>query len=387
MTISGKTAIVGIGATEFSKDSGRSEVQLASEAIVAALDDAGISPNEIDGMVTYSHEESFEIEVARAVGIPDVRFLANLGYGGGASAGTMILAAMAVVTGQADVVVGYRSMNERSGNRFGAGNSRMPNNPLSAYLSYSRTFGQITPGSWIAMFAQRYLYEYGLTTEAFGHVAVSERRYAATNPKAWFYERPITLADHQSSRWIAEPLRLLDMCQESDGACAFIITSAERARDLKRKPVFIRAGAQGFVEGQFYMSSYYRESIVGMPELRRMKGELEQRSGLAMADVDAAMLYDHFTPYVLVQLEEFGFCKAGEAADFVAAGELDIDGQLPMNTHGGLLGEGYIHGANNINEAVRQLRGDAVNQLSDPRNILVSGGTGIPTTAVILGTD
>jgi acetyl-CoA acetyltransferase len=387
MSISGKAAIVGIGATEFSKDSGRSEVQLASEAVVKALDDAGLRADEIDGMVTYSHEDSIEIEVARAVGIPDVRFLASLGYGGGAAAGTMTHAAMAIATGQADVVVGYRSLNERSGHRFGAGNLTMAANPLTAYLSFARTFGQVTPGSWIAMFAQRYLYEYGLTTEAFGHVAVSERRYAATNPNAWFYNRPITLADHQASRWVVEPLHLLDMCQESDGGCAFIMTSVERAKDLKQKPVILRAGAQGFVEGQYYMTSYYSESIVGMPELRRIGDELERQSGIRVADVDAAMLYDHFTPYVLVQLEEFGFCKRGEAADFAASGQLDIDGQLPVNTHGGLLGEGYIHGANNINEAVRQLRGTAVNQLADPHNVLVTGGTGIPTTAVILGVD
>ena len=246
-------------------------------------------------------------------------------------------------------------------------------------------YGFHTPAAWVGMFAQRYMHEYGATSEDFGRVSVAVRDFAATNPAAFFYGKPITLADHQASKWVAEPLRLLDCCQESDGAVAMVITSVERARDLKQKPVIIKAGSQGIAEGQQSMTSFYRDGISDLPEMGVVANELYAQSGLGPDAFQTAVLYDHFTPFVLPQLEEFGFCKRGEAKDFIRAGEHARGGKLPINTHGGQLGEAYIHGMNGVAEAVRQVRGTAVNQVADVENVLVTAGTGVPTSGIILG--
>ena len=235
------------------------------------------------------------------------------------------------------------------------------------------------------MFARRYMHAYGATSEDFGRVSVAVRDFAATNPAAFFYGKPITLEEHQASKWIAEPLRLLDCCQESDGAVAIVITSAERARDLKPKPVIIKAGSQGITEGQQSMTSFYRDDITGLPEMGVVAKELYAQSGLGPDAMQTAVIYDHFTPFVLPQLEEFGFCKRGEAKDFIRAGEHARGGKLPINTHGGQLGEAYIHGMNGVAEAVRQVRGSAANQVADVENVLVTAGTGVPTSGLILG--
>jgi len=231
------------------------------------------------------------------------------------------------------------------------------------------------------------MHAYGATSEDFGRVSVAVRDFAATNPAAFFYGKPITLEEHQASRWICEPLRLLDCCQESDGAVAMVITSAERARDLKAKPVLIRGGAQGIAPGQQIMTSLYRDDITGLPEMGLVARQLWQQSGLTPADIQTAVIYDHFTPFVLQQLEEFGFCERGQAKDFVRAGHHARGGKLPINTHGGQLGEAYIHGMNGIAEGVRQVRGTAVNQVAGARNVLVTAGTGVPTSGLILGAE
>jgi len=230
------------------------------------------------------------------------------------------------------------------------------------------------------------MHEFGATSEDFGRVAVADRTHAATNPKAWFYGRPITLADHQASRWIAEPLRLLDCCQESDGGVALVVTSASRARDLRQPPAVVAAAAQGSGADQFSMNSYYRADIAGLPEMGLVAHQLWRQSGLTPADMSVAVLYDHFTPFVLVQLEELGFCARGEAKDFIADDALHLDGRLPLNPHGGQLGEAYIHGMNGIAEAVRQLRGTAANQVRDAQNVVVTAGTGVPTSGLVLTT-
>ncbi|MBM4269813.1 MAG: lipid-transfer protein [Deltaproteobacteria bacterium] len=382
-----RAAIVGIGATEFSKESGRSEMQLAVEAIRAALDDAGLAPSDVDGMSVFTMENNPEIQVMRNLGFGDLRFFSRVHYGGGAACATTLQAAMAVATGVADVVVCYRAMNERSGRRFGAGVQDRAFAATAEGSSYSwySPFGLTTPASWVAMFAQRYLHDYGATTEDFGRVAVADRKHAANNPKAWFYEQPITLEDHQKSRWIVEPLRLLDCCQESDGGQAIIVTRPDRARDLKQKPVLIRAAAQGAGAQQHMMTSYYRDDFTGLPEMGVVARELWSSSGIGPQDVQTAVLYDHFTPFVLVQLEEFGFCKRGEAKDFVRDGHLEMGGRLPTNTHGGQLGEAYIHGMNGVAEGVRQVRGTSVNQVTGAEHVLVTAGTGVPTSGLLLG--
>ncbi|MDN3023805.1 lipid-transfer protein [Streptomyces sp. S.PB5] len=380
-TLGGRAAIVGIGATEFSKDSGRSELKLAVEAVPAALDDAGLTPADVDGMVTFTMDTSPEITVAQACGMGELSFFSRVHYGGGAACATVQQAALAVATGVAEVVVCYRAFNERSGRRFGSGVQHREPSAEGVALGWSLPFGLLTPASWVAMAAQRYLHTHGLTPEAFGHVAVTARRHAATNPAAYFHQRPITLADHAASRWIVEPLRLLDCCQETDGGQALVVTTPERARDLPNPPAIVVAAAQGAGRAQEQMTSFYRDDLTGLPEMGVVARQLWRTSGLTPADIDVGILYDHFTPFVLMQLEEFGFCGKGEAADFVA-GE-----RLPLNTHGGQLGEAYLHGMNGIAEGVRQIRGTAVNQISGADRVLVTAGTGVPTSGLVLSGD
>jgi acetyl-CoA acetyltransferase len=384
-----RAAIVGIGATEFSKDSGRSELRLAVEAVSAALADAGLEPRDVDGYSIFSMDNNPAIEVNRALGGGDLTFFGRVHYGGGAACGTVLQAAMAVATGVADTVVCFRAMNERSMQRFGAGVQGRPPLPTTenAHFGWYAPYGLLTPASWVAMCARRYMLQYGATSEDFGRVSVADRRHAATNPAAWFYERPITLEDHQRSRWIIDPLRLLDCCQESDGAVAVVVTSLERARDLRRPPAVIRAAAQGASHEQQMMTGFYSDDIARLPEMGLVARQLWATAGIGPGDVQTAIIYDHFTPFVLTQLEEFGFCAPGEARDFVKDGNIELGGSLPINTHGGQLGEAYIHGMNGISEAVRQIRGSAVNQVKGVEHVVVTAGTGVPTSGLILGAD
>ena len=382
-------AIVGIGATEFSRNSGRSELRLAVEAVRAALADAGLAPAQVDGLVTFTMDANAEIAVARELGVAELTFFSQVGYGGGAACATVQQAAMAVTTGIANVVVCYRAMNERSGRRFGQVSRAAAAAPTSSGVdnSWHYPMGLATPAATVAMVARRYMHTYGATSEDFGGVAVADRRHAATNPRAWFYQEPITLAEHQASRWIAEPLRLLDCCQESDGAVAVVVTTLERARDLSERPAVISAAAQGCGPQQYVMTSYYRDDLTGLPEMGVTGRQLWRQSGFTPADVRTAVLYDHFTPYVLMQLEELGFCAPGEARHFIAGGAIELGGRLPVNPHGGQLGEAYIHGMNGIAEAVRQIRRTSVNQVPGTGPVLVTAGTGVPTSALILAED
>src|SRR6185436_17734196 len=290
-------------------------------------------------------------------------------------AATVMQAAMAVATGVAEVVVCYRAMNERSGLRFGNFGGAMTG--LPPWLSMYGPYGLMTPASWVALQAHPYMHHYGVTNEDLGVIAVVDRAHAATNPDAWFFERPISLADHQASRWIVEPvLRMLDCCQESDGGVALVVTSAERARDLPNRPAVIAAAAQGAAYDAEMMTAYYREDLTGLPDMGVVADRLWRDAGIGPADVTTAFLYDQFTPFVFMQLEELGFCGPGEAKDFATVERLSLGGDLPINTSGGLLGEAYIHGMNGITECVRQLRGTAVNQVPDVEHVLVTAGTG-----------
>lgn len=389
-SISGRTAIVGIGATEFSKDSGRSEWRLAVESVKAALDDAGLTPKDVDGVALFTMETNPEIAVARALGIPELKFFSRIPHGGGAAAAPFQQAAMAIAMGIAEVVVVYRAFNERSGHRFGSGPPPFAyvHNTDQEYRNWINPYGLMTPAQQEAMFAQRYMHKYGATSEDFGRISVLSRKHAANNPHAWFYERPITLEDHQNSRMISDPLRLLDCCQESDGGQAMVVTSLERARDLTSTPAVITAAAQGIGPEQFSMSSYYRDDITELPEVELVAKQLWQQSGRGPQDMDAAILYDAFTPMVMLQLEEYGFCGRGEGPGFVKDGHLEVDGSLPVNTHGGQLGEAYIHGVNGVAEGVRLIRGTSCNQPAKPvENVLVTGGTAVPHSALLLATD
>lgn len=386
MTFAGQTAVVGIGATEFSKDSGRSTLRLAVEASDAAIRDAGLRPEQIDGMVLFTVEDNHEIDVARSLGIPALTHFSRIHHSGGAACGTIHQAAMAVHSGACHYALVYRAFNERSETRFGVGvQHRAPApTPMEVDFGWSSPFGLLTPASWVAMFARRYMHEYGATSEDFGRIAVADRKHAATNPKAFFHGKPITLEDHQQSRWIVKPLHLLDCCQESDGGQAFVITTRERARDLAKPPVVIASAVQGSAHDQQMMKSYYREEITSIPEMGLCAKQIWADTGLGPRDIQTAIFYDHFTPLVLPQLEEFGFCGRGEAKDFIRDGRIELGGELPINPNGGQLGEAYIHGMNGIAEGVRQVRGTAANPVPDVENVLVTAGTAVPTSALVL---
>jgi acetyl-CoA acetyltransferase len=383
------TAIAGIGATEFSKDSGRSELKLAVEAVRDALDDAGLTPADVDGLVTFGMDSNAEIAVAREIGAGALTFFSLIGYGGGAACATVHQAAMAVATGAAHVVVCYRALNERSGRRFGQVSVGAVQAATSAGIDngWHYPMGLATPAATVAMAARRYMHAYGVTSADFGAVAVADRKHAATNPAAWFYQRPITLAEHQASRWICEPLRLLDCCQETDGAVAVVVTSLSRARSLRNPPAVISGAAQGSGPNQYTMTSYYRDDLTGLPEMGVVARQLWAMASVGPDDIRTAVLYDHFTPYVLMQLEELGFCPRGEARNFIAGGAIELGGRLPLNPHGGQLGEGYLHGMNGIAEGVRQIRGTSVNQVPGDGPVLVTAGTGVPTSGLIIGAD
>ena len=372
-------AIVGIGQTEFSKNSGRSELQLAAEASRAALEDAGIDPADVDGMITFTLDASDEIGLARCLGVRDLAYTTRIPGGGAASVATLAQAMAVVDSGLANTVLIWRAMNERSAYRFGqpivpaSGGIMNIAGAGTGSLLWCMPFGAQTPASWEALTSQRYMETFGVTNRDLAPVSVAQRRHAATNPAAWFYGKPITVEDHQQSRWIVEPvLRLLDCCQESDGGVALVVTDLDRARDLRQTPVRIVAAAQSIPFEVEVISNYYHADLTVMPEAMGTARRIYERSGLTPADMQLAMLYDAFTPQVLKQLEGFGFCGRGEARDFIQGGNIELGGRLPVNTNGGLIGEAYIHGMNNITEAVRQLRGTAVNQVPKLEHALVS---------------
>ncbi len=379
-TILNRTAIVGIGQTEFSKFSGRSELQLALEASKAALDDAGLTPSDIDGAVTFTLDSNDESALIRNLGVRQLRWTARTPGGGGGASATVQLAAAAVASGAANAVLIYRAFNERSGTRFGQPSGGYGGGPMMPDIHYS--FGLDTPAKIYSLWYQPYMARYGVSNEDLASYVVTARHNAATNPRAWFYEKPITVADHQNSRWIVEPvLRLLDCCQESDGGVALIVTSLERAKDLRQAPVRVLAAAQSSLNDTDILFNYYRSDLTVFGELPELSAELWRQSGLGPQDIDVALLYENFSPIVFMALEGHGFCGPGEAKGFIQDGHIALTGSLPVNTHGGLLGEGYIHGVNNLLEGVRQIRGDAANQVAGTEHVLVSASR----SAVILG--
>jgi acetyl-CoA acetyltransferase len=371
------TAITGLGQTEFSRNAGRTELQLASEAIVAACADAQIDVGQVDGLVSYTIDPVEETELVRSAGLQEIGYSARVPYGGGGSMGVLMHAAAAVAAGVADVVVGYRAVRARSGaTRFGGAKVALTVGNTHAGTTASQwctPHGVLTPASWIALNATRYMHQYGVTNEDFGRAVVQLRAYAETNPDAWGYKRPMTLADHQTSRWIAEPcLRMFDCCQETDGAIALVVTKRERAADTPHPPIGIAAVAGAGLFEQEIASDHYRPDLSIMESSVVLASRLFDDAGFRRDEIGVAMIYDAFSPILLMQLEALGFCRFGEAKDFIADGNLAPAGALPCNTNGGLIGEGYIHGLNMVTEAARQIRGTAANQLPSVDVALVS---------------
>ncbi|MDX2274596.1 MAG: hypothetical protein NW206_04025 [Hyphomonadaceae bacterium] len=377
-TRSNDAVIAGIGQTEFSKNSGRSELQLTSEAALAACADAGIAPEEVDGMITYTLDNTDEVGLCRCLGVKDLKYTVRVPQGGAGSVVTVFQAMAAVKSGVADNVLIFRGMNERSQYRFGRPTAR--GYPAvgggSTFMEWAMPFGAQSPGCWESLTAMTYMQKYGVKNEDFGLVSVLLRKHAATNPAAWFYQKPITLDDHQNSRWICAPtLRLLDCCQESDGAVAILVTRYDRAKDLKQKPIKIHGAVHTLLPEHEIITDYYHSkdlSRLAMSET--VVKRLKKMAKIAPTETQVAMIYDNFTPQIFMQLEAFGYCKRGEAKDYIRDGNCDLDGKSPLSPNGGHIGEGYIHGMNLISEGVRQARGTAANQVKNVETVFLGSG-------------
>jgi acetyl-CoA acetyltransferase len=393
-----RCAISGIGATRFSSNSGRSALALAVEASLAAITDAGLAPAAVDGIVRCDMDAVAHNDLAQALGLPDLTYWGSSGPGGAAPGGMIGQAVGAIRSGQATTVLAYRALNGRSGARFGQGASRSGPGPGGGrrrpvggggkYEEFFAPYGLVAPGHVFSLMARRHMIEFGTTEEQLGHIAVTCRARANANPAAQMTDRPLTMEDYLAARMISSPLRLFDYCLETDGACAVIVTSRERAEDGPHPPALIRAVAQAAgPEPQvgFLNPVLMRPSLTTQTS-KTLADTLYRRAGLGPGDVDVAQFYDCFTITVLLQLEDYGFCAKGEGGPFAASGAIDKGGALPINTSGGHLSEGYLHGLNHIVEGVRQIRGTSTSQVSGAEVCLVTSGVPVTTSGLILAT-
>ncbi|MFD5810265.1 thiolase C-terminal domain-containing protein [Rhodococcus aetherivorans] len=386
-------AIVGVGATPYYKRGGSAPqtiTELAGKAILAACEDAGISVKEIDGFAYYSGAgagygaKMDTADFMETLGIPEVTFTASLTSGGGGSAGAIGLARAAIVAGDATTVVTVMALQQDQ-QRLGTVFAASAPNPTNSFLQPSGLAG---PGHLMSVLARRHMHMYGTTRDAFAEIAISERQNALNRPKA-IQKKPLTKEEYFNGRMIADPLCLYDFCLETEGAVAVVTTSTERAKDLRQKPVPVVAVAHGGRRewgrafAWYGMPDEYFASAGNAPIAKR----LYEQSGLSAQDIDVALLYDHFSPMVLMQLEDYGFCERGEGGAFVESGAIRYDGgSIPVNTHGGQLSEAYIIGMTHIMEAVEQMRGTAINQVKDAEFALATGGpASLPVSGLILG--
>ena len=351
-----KACIVGVGETAYTRATDRSVLNQLLRAAMAALDDAGLKPHDIDGIVTAMPMPTVE-HLAANLGIPDLRYSASSNIGGAAPVAALQTGAMAVALGLANTVLIPVGWNAFSGGGVrGAGRSGPSGLPPSFGLTmseYYMPFGLAVPVQWFAWLATRYVHEYQVPLEGPAAVAIAARKHAQLNEKAYMRGRPLTLEDYRNARMIAEPFRLFDCCLETDGACAVILSSAERARDLRKPPVYIAGAAEGH--------PLPADDIPGRREFLKIGLSFAAPKALAMAEVkiedaDFVQIYDCFTHIVLLELEALGVCKIAEAGQFVQNGRIELGGDLPFNTHGGLLAEAHVAGLNHVAEATRQLR-------------------------------
>lgn len=376
----GKTAVVGIGQTAFGKGLRDSELSLACQAISAALDDAGIAPSEVDGLASFNMENDREVDVARNVGLGEITFFSQVGYGGGAGCGVAGQAAMAVASGQCEVAVAWRARKraDKTSRPWAQTQARISNNG-----QFTRPFGIIRPVDEIAMLTRRYMHEFGATRDHLANVALAFRKHANRNPVATMGHKPLTRDDYMSARWISEPLCLFDNCLETDGALAIVITNAERARDLKQAPVYVHAFAQGLPPQHQTMTNYFTDDPLRGPAWTAAK-RLWANADVGPADVKVAQLYDAFSPLIPLSLEGYGFCERGEGGPFTDGGTIEWpNGRLPVNTSGGGMSEAYVHGFNLVLEGVRQIRGTSTSQVAGADVSLVTSGEGVPTSAIL----
>lgn len=383
--LSGATAIVGAANSAFSFTSERSHLDLALDAITGALDDAGLAPSDVDGITGYSFDRVREYELVGNLGLADLAFFAESPYGNGC--GAVALAALAVATGRARVVVAFRSVKAPLGDTLRFDQSMEWVAPaLAGSRVHHAPFGLLTVIQWAALVAQRYVHRYGADPDGFGWVTVVAREYAATNPAALRFAQPLSRDQYLAAPVAASPLRLPDGNVGNAGASAVVLTTAERAADLRRAPVPVLAAGWATGPELEVVTSYQRPEIEWPQETALLARRLYAEAGIVPADVDFLQVYDHVSALALLSLEGLGFCGPGEGVDFVAGGHnIRVNGRLPLNTHGGHLGEAYVQTMNHVVEAVRQLRGEAVNQVADPSIGLVVGGSLAPVTGLVLG--
>jgi acetyl-CoA acetyltransferase len=359
---------------------------LATEASLAAIADAGMAVDEIDGIVRCEHDVVRHNDLADGMGLKQLNYWGSTGTGGSAPCAMVAQACAAVATGLASSVVVYRSLNGRSDTRFGQGTMADRVGGNGSYDEYFVPYGLVAPGQMFALIAQRHMAEFGTTAHQLGSIALTCRARANRNPHAQMFERSLTMDNYMAARMISRPLRLFDYCLETDGACAVVVTSAERARDCPQPCATIRAVAQGglpAMQGGLVFPALMRQELTTQPSATVAEA-LYRRAGLGPSDIDVAQIYDCFTITVLLQLEDYGFCPKGDGGPFAAGGAIGLEGSVPINTAGGNLSEGYIHGLNHIVEGVRQIRGASTNQVAGSEVCLVTSGIPTATSALIL---
>jgi len=387
-TIARKTAIVGIGETTYYKRGGapEAEFKLGLRAILTAAEDAGLKVTDIDGFASYSNDRNDPPRFAAALGLPDLKF-SNMFWGGGGGGGSGALgnAVAAVAAGYANYVVVFRALAQGQFGRFGQA-AAIPT--VSYPMSYTAPYGLQSPAQSFAMRAHRFMHETGTKQDALKAIALTSYYHAQRNPNAVMYGRPLSPEDYDNSRWIVEPFHLFDCCQENDGSAAMIVTTAERARDLKQKPAYVLSAAQGSDYRQ--ASAAHNAPDYATSNFKTVAKRLYGMAGIEPKDVNVAQVYENFTGGVLMSMVEHGFCAPEEANDFVTFENLKFDGtgKLPMNTSGGNLAHCYMHGLELNVEAVRQIRGTAYSQVPDAKIALVASGPMVqPVSDSILSAD
>jgi acetyl-CoA acetyltransferase len=379
-------AIVGIGQTEYAKALPRDAWDLAIEAVTGALADAGIDPADVDGMCRFAapFEPVSEPMLVRALGIRELTFFAQSPLGGEALGAVVAHGAAAIMAGLARVVVVYRALSQSKGGRFGRADAGVPDPaadivvPEEDNRSFAWPYGLMSPGQLFALWAARYAAVHGLSaedlTQALGSIALTQRRYAHNNPAAMMRDRELDWETYRQARMISEPLRLFDLCLENDGACAYVLTSADAARSLRDDPVYVLSATQTLSPYREPMGIYTDDLLTLFPPATAQR--LFAQAGVTRADIDVAEFYDATSFMPLRSLESYGFVPDGQAWRYVVDQGTGPDSPLPVNTHGGHLSEAYLHGMNGVLEGVRQLRGTACNQVADAAVALVAAPAG-----------
>ncbi|HEY2663777.1 MAG TPA: hypothetical protein VGI47_05505 [Candidatus Binataceae bacterium] len=383
-SIKDKVAIAGLGETTYYKRGTApiSEFRLACEAIRRAADDAGIKVAEIDGIASYSNDRNDSSRLASALGLPELRF-SNMfgGGGGGGGSGAIANAAAAILAGYATHVVVFRALAQGQFGRFG---QAAPVTTISGDSAYTMPYGLMSPAQMFAMRCTRFFHDHQVTEEAQCAIALAAYDHAQRNPRAVMYGRPLTRQAYLESRWIVEPFRLYDCCLENDGAAAVILTRADRARDLKQKPAYIMAAAQGTAYRQ--AASAHNAPDYATSNFKTLAPRLYQMAEIEPKDVDVVQAYENFTGGVVMSLVEHGFCEADEVMELCRFENFSWrGGKLPLNTSGGNLAECYMHGLELVNEAVRQVRGTSTCQVKDAEvSMVISGPMVSPVSDLIL---